>query len=152
MLEKTDDEHMITMPEIKTVLESYGVTADRKSLYDDIDQLRLFGLDIIGEKIDRNYYYHVGKKQFEIAVLKLLVDAIQSSKFITEKKSNALYEKHISKSHPQSVLRIMATYLNNSNVGVSDTNSIKRIVDEMGPLSKEDNRLLNELKMKNDSQ
>ena len=93
MLEKTDDEHMITMPEIKAALEAYDVTADRKSLYDDLEALRVLGSDVIGEKVGRNYYYHVGGKQFEIAELKLLVDAIQSSKFITEKKSNELIKK-----------------------------------------------------------
>ncbi|MCR5222757.1 MAG: WYL domain-containing protein [Lachnospiraceae bacterium] len=93
MLEKTDDEHMITMPEIKKALEAYDVTADRKSLYDDLETLRILGIDVIGEKEGRNYYYHVGSKHFEIAELKLLVDAIQSSKFITEKKSNELIKK-----------------------------------------------------------
>ena len=93
MLEKTDDDHMITMSEIKAALEAYDVTADRKSLYDDLESLRVLGIDVIGEKIGRNYYYHVGSKRFEIAELKLLVDAIQSSKFITEKKSNELIKK-----------------------------------------------------------
>jgi predicted DNA-binding transcriptional regulator YafY len=93
MTEKTDDEHMITMPEIKHELEAYGVTADRKSLYDDLDSLSVLGIDVIGEKVGRNFYYHVGQKHFEIAELKLLVDAIQSSKFITEKKSNELIKK-----------------------------------------------------------
>ena len=93
MLEKTDDEHMITMPQIRSALEAYGVTADRKSLYDDMEALRVLGIDVIGEKVGRNFYYHVGGKQFEIAELKLLVDAIQSTKFITEKKSNDLIKK-----------------------------------------------------------
>ncbi len=93
MLEKTDDEHMITMPEIQKALEEYGVTADRKSLYDDLEQLSSLGIEIIGEKVGRNFYYHVGNKQFEIAELKLLVDAIQSSKFITAKKSKELIDK-----------------------------------------------------------
>ncbi len=93
MIEKTDDEHMITMAEIKKELEAYGMTADRKSLYDDLEALRVLGIDVIGEKVGRNYYYHVGGKQFEIAELKLLVDAIQSSKFITAKKSNELIKK-----------------------------------------------------------
>ena len=93
LLEKTDDEHMITMPEIQQSLEAYDITADRKSLYDDLEQLSVLGVDVIGEKVGRNYYYHVGSKQFEIAELKLLVDAIQSSKFITENKSNALIKK-----------------------------------------------------------
>ena len=93
MLEKTDDDHMITMSEIRQALEGYGVSADRKSLYDDMEALRVLGIDVIGEKVGRNYYYHVGKKQFEIAELKLLVDAIQSSKFITAKKSDELIRK-----------------------------------------------------------
>ena len=49
MLEKTDDDHMIDMSEIKTALEAYGVTADRKSLYDDLEALRVLGVDVIGE-------------------------------------------------------------------------------------------------------
>lgn len=93
MIEKTDDEHFLTMPEIQKALEGYGVTADRKSLYDDLETLEHLGIEVIGEKSGRSYNYHVGKKQFEIAELKLLVDAIQSSKFITEKKSNALIKK-----------------------------------------------------------
>ncbi len=93
MTEKTDDEHMITMAEIKSALEEFGVTADRKSLYDDLEALRVLGIDVIGEKIGRQFYYHVSGKKFEIAELKLLVDAIQSSKFITEKKSNELIKK-----------------------------------------------------------
>ena len=93
MQEKTDDNHSITMPEIQDYLEDYGVTADRKSLYDDLESLRVLGLDIIGEKTGKTFSYHVGSKQFDIAELKLLVDAIQSSTFITEKKSNELIKK-----------------------------------------------------------
>ncbi len=93
MLQKTDDEHMLTLPEIKEHLAAYGVSADRKSLYDDMEALRTLGIDVIGEKVGKNFYYHVGSKQFDVAELKLLVDAIQSSKFITEKKSNELIKK-----------------------------------------------------------
>ncbi len=93
MVGKTDDEHHLTLPQIKEYLEGYEVTADRKSLYTDMEALRLLGIDVIGEQRDRSYYYHVGKKQFELAELKLLVDAIQSSKFITEKKSRELIKK-----------------------------------------------------------
>ena len=93
MLEKTDDEHMLTLPEITRELEKYDVTANRKTLYDDLDALKILGIEVIGEKVGKYYYYHVAGKQFEIAELKLLVDAIQSSKFITEKKSNDLIKK-----------------------------------------------------------
>ncbi len=93
MTQKTDDEHFLTMPEIQEALAEYDVSADRKSLYDDMEALRVLDIDVIGEKIGRNFCYHVGKKKFDIAELKLLVDAIQSSKFITEKKSNELIKK-----------------------------------------------------------
>ncbi len=93
MLEKTDDEHALTMSQIQELLGEYGVTADRRSLYDDMEAMQVLGIDVIGEKVGRNYFYHVGSKQFDIAELKLLVDAIQSSKFITEKKSNELIKK-----------------------------------------------------------
>ena len=93
MREKTDDEHALTLAEIKDHLEAYDVTADRKCLYADLESLRILGLDVIGERYGREYYYHVGSKQFDIAELKLLVDAIQSSKFITERKSRELIRK-----------------------------------------------------------
>ena len=90
---KTDDDHRLTMPEIQEHLLECGISADRKSLYDDIEALRLLGFDIIGEKDGRQFFYHMGEKEFEIAELKLLVDSIQSSKFITEKKSGELIKK-----------------------------------------------------------
>ncbi len=93
MMSRTDDEHGLTMPEIKEALEEYGVSADRKSLYDDFEALRILGIDVYSDKEGKKYLYKVGKKQFEIAELKLLVDAIQSSKFITEKKSAELIGK-----------------------------------------------------------
>lgn len=93
LLEKTDESHAITMPEIISSLKAYGITAERKSIYSDIELLRLYGMDIIGEQRDRAFYYNVGNRQFELAELKLLVDSVQSAKFITEKKSNALIKK-----------------------------------------------------------
>jgi predicted DNA-binding transcriptional regulator YafY len=93
LLEKTDESHSITMPEILSSLEKYDVTAERKSIYDDLEALRVFGMDIIGEQRNKTYYYRVGKRDFELAELKLLVDAVQSSKFITAKKSNELIKK-----------------------------------------------------------
>ena len=90
LLENTDETHRITMPEIIAALKSYGISAERKSIYSDIESLRVFGLDIIGEQRDRVYCYHIGNRQFELAELKLLVDSIQAAKFITAKKSNVL--------------------------------------------------------------
>ena len=93
MVEKTDDDHMLDMGEIRAELEKYDITADRKSLYDDFRALEIMGIIVEGEKVGRNYYYHVVEKPFEIAETKLLVDAIQASKFITEKKSRQLIKK-----------------------------------------------------------
>lgn len=93
LLEKTDETHSITMAEIISSLECYGITAERKSIYSDIESLRQYGLDIIGEQQDRTYYYYIGNRQFELAELKLLVDSVQSAKFITAKKSNELIKK-----------------------------------------------------------
>lgn len=93
MVNNTDDEHAMTLQDIKNALEQYEITADRKSLYDDFNVLRDMGIDILEKQRGRSYYYHVGKKKFELAELKVLVDAIQSSKFITVKKSHELIRK-----------------------------------------------------------
>lgn len=93
LLEKTDETHAITMPEILQSLRAYGISAERKSIYTDVENLRTYGLDIVGEQKDRTFYYHVGNRQFELAELKLLVDSVQSARFITEKKSQALIKK-----------------------------------------------------------
>lgn len=86
MLEKTDEEHALTLAQIIQELEARGVTAERKSLYNDFaDMTDKLGVEIIKEQIGRDTFYHVGSRQFELAEVKLLIDAIQSSKFITEK-------------------------------------------------------------------
>ena len=93
LTEKTDEQHSITMNEIISELKAYGVNAERKSLYNDIENLRQYGLNIVGEQHDRTYYYYLVSRQFELAELKLLVDSVQSAKFITERKTNQLIKK-----------------------------------------------------------
>ena len=93
MQEKTDEEHYITMPEIMKSLAEYDITADRKSIYADLRDLSALGVEVEGEPTGNRYHYHVVNRPFELPELKLLVDAIQSSKFITEKKSNTLIKK-----------------------------------------------------------
>lgn len=92
LLEQTDEEHNLTMSEIIGELEKYDVTAERKSIYDALEDLRTFGLDIITVKGSRNAYY-IGEREFELPELKFLVDAVQSSKFITKSKSMELIQK-----------------------------------------------------------
>ena len=93
MLEQTDDEHYITMPEIMEALGRYEITADRRSIYQDLRDLEELGIEVEGEPAGRGSHYHVVSRPFELPELKLLVDAIQSSRFITEKKTNALIRK-----------------------------------------------------------
>ena len=106
LLEKTDENHGLTINEIKEQLESYGIKAERKSLYDDIEILQSFGLDICTVRTNTVRYY-IGNRDFQIPELKLLVDAIQSSKFITRKKSLELIEKlgHLVSENDSSQLR-----------------------------------------------
>ena len=59
----------------------------------DLEELRTFGIDIITEQDGRNWYYHVGAREFELPELKLLVDSVQSAKFMTDRKSNELIRK-----------------------------------------------------------
>lgn len=93
MLEETDDDHYISMPQIMEALGRYGITADRKSIYKDLRDLEDIGIEVEGEPVGNRYHYHVISRPFELPELKLLVDAIQSSKFITERKTNALIKK-----------------------------------------------------------
>lgn len=93
LLEETDEDHDLTLNEIVEKLKAYNVTAERKSLYSDIENLRKYGLDIIGSQYDRTYHYKIGSRQLQLVELKLLVDAVQSARFITEKKSDELIEK-----------------------------------------------------------
>ncbi len=91
--EFTDDQHALTMTEIIDHLAKYEVAADRKTLYRDFEELRVYGCDILMEKQGKSTYYHLGEREFELAELKLLVDSVQSAKFITDSKSKELIKK-----------------------------------------------------------
>ena len=92
LVRDTDQEHKKGTAELIEMLKARGLSAERKSIYDDIETLREFGLDIIYDKEEPAGYY-MGERDFELAELKLLVDAVQSSKFITAKKSAVLISK-----------------------------------------------------------
>ena len=92
LLEQTDEQNSLTAKELCTELEKYGISAERKSIYSDIDTLRDVGMDILQSKGTSAGYY-VGARMFSMPELKLLVDAVQSSKFITRKKSDELIRK-----------------------------------------------------------
>lgn len=92
-MEKTDASHFATMEDILQYLNLNDIRAERKSIASDIEELKRFGLDIEGFREKRKYYYHLVNRRFELPELKLLVDAVQSSKFITARKSNELIKK-----------------------------------------------------------
>lgn len=90
--ERTDENHIITMSEILSELEKREVKAERKSIYRDIETLRQFGLDIETRKSQPAGYY-LASREFELSELKILVDAVQASKFITAQKSREFIKK-----------------------------------------------------------
>ena len=92
LMERTDEEHVLTVPEMIQALSALGISAERKSIYDDLSCLELFGLDICTKKSKTTGYY-IASREFEMPELKLLVDSVQSSKFITSKKSLDLISK-----------------------------------------------------------
>lgn len=93
--EYTDEAHELTAEELSKMLKDRDVTAERKSVCDDIHKINDSDVGIYIERSqhDRSYYYRVTERTFELVELKLLVDSIQSAKFITEEKSRQLIEK-----------------------------------------------------------
>ena len=91
--EETDEEHPITTKQlIEKLQEDYGISAHRTTLSKDIAALQEFGIDVVTVHSTQCKYF-VGSRKFELPELKLLIDAVESSKFITSKKSEALIEK-----------------------------------------------------------
>ncbi len=91
--EQTDENHVLTMNEILEKLKLCGVNAERKSVYNDIETLESFYDTEIQRTQDRSTGYFLADRTFSLAELKLLVDAVQSSRFITMKKSMELIRK-----------------------------------------------------------
>ncbi|MEZ3487965.1 MAG: transcriptional regulator [Lachnospiraceae bacterium] len=92
LLEKTDEKYTMSAADIDRALRDYGMSADRKTVYNDIETLKRFGMDILQVK-GTNVGYYIGRRKFELPELKLLVDAVQASKFISRKKSEELIRK-----------------------------------------------------------
>lgn len=92
LYEHTDEDHQITSDELVTYLKEQGVPANKKTLKNDLDLMVESGLDIVTVSSKPNRYFW-GSRQFEMPELKLLIDAVSSSRFITEKKSKELSKK-----------------------------------------------------------
>lgn len=91
--ENTDEEHAMSTKDIISKLESYGIHADRKTIYADIEELVNMGYDILKRDSRNGGGYYLASREFELAELKLLVDAVQATRFITPKKSRELIHK-----------------------------------------------------------
>ena len=93
LMERTDEEHPLSASALVKVLEKeYQIHVNRSTVYSEIRKISDAGVDIVHQEARPSGYY-VGSRQFELAELKLLVDAVQSSKFITLKKSDQLIRK-----------------------------------------------------------
>lgn len=90
--EETDEEHTLTVNEIIAKLEQNGISAARRSIYDDIRVLQDFGIDIVMRK-SKTCEYFLASRLFETSELKILIDSIQSSRFITKKKSESIIKR-----------------------------------------------------------
>jgi len=90
--EKSDEDHPVSMGRILEELERRGICAERKSIYDDMEALRYFGMDICQKK-GRDAGYFLVNRPFEVPELKMLIDSVQASRFLTEKKSRELIRK-----------------------------------------------------------
>ena len=93
LLQSSDESHPVTVAQMIDYLARQDIAAERKSVYDDMEALRLFGLDVQSVRVGSATGYFIGERDFQLPELKLLVDSVQSSRFITEKKSLELISK-----------------------------------------------------------
>lgn len=111
----SDEDHPISAAQICTHLESYGISAERKSIYNDIEILQDYGLDIVNTRDPRPGYF-LAERDFEIPEIQLMADAVQAANFITPKKTRQLLKKLESKlSREQSKDIHRSVYIDNRN-------------------------------------
>lgn len=91
-LERTDEKNPMTTKEIIDYMGKFGISVERKTIYDDVEALRLFGMDIVNRR-EKPAGFYLASREFELAELKILVDAVQSSRFITARKTSQLIRK-----------------------------------------------------------
>ena len=105
LYERTDDEHPASTADITEYLAEKGIAVHRQTIASDVELLINFGFDIITVRSRQNQYFY-GSRQFELAELKMMVDAIQAARFVTNKKSEVLTNKlmRLTSSHHASKL------------------------------------------------
>ena len=87
LLQRTDENHKLTTDELRAALERCGITAERKSIYSDIEALQNFGLDVICQRGTGGGYY-VASREFELPELKLLVPLYHREKIQRAHRQN----------------------------------------------------------------
>lgn len=92
LLRESDEEHPLSMEDLLQYLDEKGIQAERKSIYSDLEALKLFGLDIHSTR-GRAASYYIGAREFQLPEIKLLIDSVLSSKFITQRKTMQLVRK-----------------------------------------------------------
>ena len=93
LLEETDEDHGVTIAEMQAYLATFGIHAERKSLYENIETLIHCGMDVAVDRAGGKNSYRLLSREFETAELRLLADAVASSRFITTRKSADLLRK-----------------------------------------------------------
>ena len=93
MSAQTDENHGLSIAEIIEALKTYDVPADRKTIYQDFEELDGYGMEIVSEHVGKSVIYKLVTRDFELPELKLLVDSVQAARFVTESKSRALVKK-----------------------------------------------------------
>ena len=93
LFEKTDDDHAVSTNDLIAVLADNGFSANRKTIRDDVEMLCDAGYEIFVDKDGKSNSYHFGSRTFELPELKMLVDAVSSSRFISAEKSDVLIQK-----------------------------------------------------------
>ena len=105
--EETDEEHPRTVQDMIAYLSAYDIPAERKAIYDDLKLLETAGMDIQTVKA-KSFGYFLGERDFQLAELKMLIDVVQASPFLTQSKSMELIgklEKQTSRSNARQLRR-----------------------------------------------
>ena len=89
---ESDEKHPISAEELIAMLEKHRISCERKTIYSNIAALQDYGVDIETRR-GKNGGYYIASRIFELPELKLLIDAVQSSRYLTEKKSRELIDK-----------------------------------------------------------
>ena len=114
-LQKTDEEHPLTAEQLIKELNNRGIECERKSIYSDISYLMEFGMDIEKNSFAGRGYY-LADREYQLAEVRLLMDAVQSASFITPKKTRELIKKieNLTSEHQASELA-QQVYIDNRN-------------------------------------